>query len=364
MAGNFTPENIKRVVVRGTSWVGDAVMTVPALRELRRALPAAHITLATRSWAEGIFADADYVDDLLIEEHPQGWRTGWRQSAAWRARRFDLAVLLQNSFQSAFVARLSGARYRFGYAADGRSFLLTHAVRVPAWRRERHEVFFYLHLIAELEKLLTGTTRVGAREPLDRLEIAPARLAEARLFLRERGVNMKRPFVVLCPGSTNSRAKRWPASFYAALGDQLIAEAGAQVALIGSREEMDVTAEVIAAMRERPVVLTGQTELSATAAILSLADLVISNDTGPAHIAGALARPTVDIFGPTDPVQTRPFSPSAEIIHRPPDCAPCMLRDCPIDHRCMTMIAPSAVYARAVALLARRDSHASAGVAG
>ena len=171
-------------------------------------------------------------------------------------------------------------------------------------------------------------------------------------MLRAHGVRFERPLVALCPGSINSRAKRWPAASFAALADRLLADAGADVALIGSRAERDVTEEVCSAMRRQPVVLTGATSLAQTVAVLSLVDLLVTNDTGPAHIAAALARPTLVIFGPTNPLTTRPFAPAAEIIREPPECAPCMLRDCPVDHRCMTAITPAAVFERARALLA------------
>jgi heptosyltransferase-2 len=107
-------------------------------------------------------------------------------------------------------------------------------------------------------------------------------------------------------------------------------------------------------MRNKPVVLTGKTELKELVAVLSLVDLLVTNDTGPAHIAAALGRPTMVIFGPTNPLTTRPFSPFAEIVRQPPDCAPCMLRDCPIDHRCMTAISPDEVFKRAQVMLERR----------
>jgi heptosyltransferase-2 len=114
---------------------------------------------------------------------------------------------------------------------------------------------------------------------------------------------------------------------------------------------MEVSREVIGQMRNRPVVLTGKTDLARLLAILSLVDLLVTNDTGPAHIASALGRSTLVIFGPTNPLTTRPFSPFGEIVREPPDCAPCMLRDCPIDHRCMTAITPDDVFARAVNIL-------------
>jgi heptosyltransferase-2 len=349
-------EDIKRVVVRGTNWVGDAVLTIPALRELRRLLPSAHITLATRSWARGLFADADFLDDLLV--YDRGARDLGaivRQTREWRRRRFDAAVLFQNAFEAALIARAASVPIRLGYATDGRRSLLTHPLTVPAWRGERHEVFYYLNIIGEMERLLDGATSVQEREPIFALKVSDERRREALELLRAAGARIgNAPLVALCPGSTNSRAKRWPTERYAALADLLIESAGAQVALIGSLDEEEVSREVAQRMRHTPIMLTGQTEIAEVVAVLSLADVLVTNDTGPAHISAALERPTLVIFGPTIPATTRPYSPLAEIIRRPPDCAPCMLRDCPIDHRCMTAITPEEVFARTVALLDRR----------
>jgi heptosyltransferase-2 len=346
-------EQIKRVVVRGTNWVGDACMTVPALRELRRILPQAHITLATRPWAVGLFSDADFIDDIMIYDRKErrALRAMMRQVKAWRARRFDLAVLFQNAFEAALIARLARVPVRLGYNKDGRHALLTHPLALPAWHGTRHETFYYLNIVAELERLIYGASDLLDHEPQFKLTVSEARQSEARSFLKARGVSLTRPVVALCPGSTNSRAKRWPVERYAALADQLAEELGAEVLLVGSPDEVPVSQEVAALMRHKSVMLTGQTDLTQLVALLGQVDLLVTNDTGPAHIAAALERPTLVIFGPTDPATTRPFASVAEIIYHPPDCAPCMLRDCPIDHRCMTAITPAEVFARSVVIL-------------
>ncbi|HYE63976.1 MAG TPA: glycosyltransferase family 9 protein, partial [Pyrinomonadaceae bacterium] len=202
------PERIGRVVVRGTNWVGDAVLTIPALRELRRVLPRAHLTLATRPWAVGIFADADFLDDLLIYDRgPRDLRAVVRQTREWRRRRFDLAVLFQNAFEAALIAFVARIPLRLGYATDGRRAMLTHPLAPPAWRGKRHEVFYYLNIIAELERLLVGQSDVQNREPLFALSVSDARQAQAREILYSHGARADRPLVALCPGSVNSRAK-------------------------------------------------------------------------------------------------------------------------------------------------------------
>ena len=342
-------------MVRGANWVGDAVMTVPALRELRRVLPRARVTLATRPWAEGIFEGANFVDDFLVTGGTSGGaRAVLREAREWRARRFDLALLFPNAFAPALAAALARVPARLGYATQGRGALLTHGVEVPEWRGRRHEVFYYLNLVAELERALRGSSDIEAREPDTRIPVSEARSLEALGILRENGARPLRPLVAVCPGSTNSRAKRWPAERFAVVADMLAERAGAEVVLIGAAEEADISAEVARRMRTRPVVLTGKTDLSQTAAVLKTADLLVTNDTGPAHVAAAVGCPVVVIFGPTNPLTTRPFAESAEVVREPPACAPCMLRDCPIDHRCMTAITADDVFARASAALERR----------
>jgi heptosyltransferase-2 len=255
------------------------------------------------------------------------------------------------------VAIAARVPLRVGHATDGRGPLLTHPLAVPEWRGRRHEVFYYLNVVAGLERALYGSTSValqdGGPAPLTEIAVSPERREAARELLRSHGVSLDRPVVALCPGSTNSRAKRWPAERFAALADLLAERAGAQVVLVGAREELEVSRAVSSLTRRPPVLLTGQTDLAQTAALLSVADLLVTNDTGPAHLAAAVSRPVVVIFGPTDPATTRPFSPLAELVREPPACAPCMLRDCPIDHRCMTAVAPEAVYARAARALER-----------
>jgi heptosyltransferase-2 len=352
-----TPRNIHRIIVRGTNWVGDAVMTVPALRQLRRLFPHAHITLATRAWAEGLFADADFLDDLQVHEG-SGLRSVVQQVRQWRQGNFDLAVLFPNSLETALVASLARVPLRIGYATDGRQALLTHPLALPEWRESKHEVFYYLKIVAELEWLIKGEQGFLETQPNGSLEVSQARKKVAREFLRTRGVRSLDDgnlLIALCPGSINSRAKRWPAERYGALADDLIDELGAEVLLVGSRGEAEVSLEVTRCMRNKPVLLTGETDLAQLVAVLSLVDLLVTNDTGPAHIASALGRPTLVIFGPTNPLTTRPFSPFGEIVREPPDCAPCMLRDCPIDHRCMTAITSADVFNRARTLLLNRS---------
>lgn len=337
-----------KILVRGANWIGDAVMTIPALIELRRIFPDADITLHTRSWAKGLLQDADFIDDIIVfEKLESNLADVIGQARILREKRFDAAVLFPNSFASALTVRFAGVPKRFGYSKDSRRFFLSDPLAVPKWKAERHEVYYYLNLISQVEKKLLGTDTVSTREPEMRLNVSQQRRCRAREILAENGVDFSSPKIALGVGSTNSRAKRWKAQSYARLNDLLQRELGANVILIGAKDELDVSHDVFKMSRSKPIVLTGMTDLDEATAILSEVDLLISNDMGPAHIAPAVGTDTIVIFGPTNPATTRPFSDRAEIIRKAVECSPCMLRDCPIDHRCMTRITVEEVFERA-----------------
>jgi heptosyltransferase-2 len=333
-------------------------MSVPALRELRRILPDARITLVARPGTADIFIDADFIDDISIYER-RGIVSIWEQARYWRRERFDLAVLLQNAFEAGLIASLGRVPIRVGYDTERRGFLLTNPLPLPEWKDERHESFYYLNIVSELGRTLGTEASAITVAPQVDLNVSLDRKQEARALLHEQGLRIGAPLVLLCPGSINSRAKRWPAERYATLNDRL-SEAGANVVLIGSPGEQDVSQEVCKHAQRQPMVLTGKTTVAEVTALISIADALITNDTGPAHIGAALHTPTLVIFGPTNPLTTYPMGPNAEMVRRPPDCAPCMLRDCPIDHRCMTAIAPDEIFERALALMARERAEVSA----
>lgn len=331
-------------------------MAVPALRHLRDAFPDSKITLHTRSWAEGIFRDADFIDEVLTFD-----KTGSRigdvrtQARVLRERKFDLAVLLPNSFESALTAKLARIPRRYGYAKEGRGFLLTKAVKIPDWKNERHEVFYYLDLIEAVEKDLGAGPGTRDESRTIDLAVSDTRRKQARGLFIKHNLDPAKRTIALGVGSTNSRAKRWPAASYAELNDKLQDEMGVNVILVGGADETGVSREVYDLSARKPFIFTGQTDLAEAVAVLAEADMLISNDMGLAHIAPAVGTKTVVIFGPTNPETTRPFSANAEIMRRSDvECSPCMLRDCPIDHRCMTRITPADVLGRARMFLEER----------
>ena len=340
-----------KIVVRGTNWIGDAVMTIPALRELRRIFPDAHISLHTRSWARGIFADADFVDEILtFEKEKNSIQTIRKQAKIWRDEKFDLAILFTNSFQTALLSKLGKVKKRFGYKNEGRSFLLTNSFNKPEWKNEKHEIYYYLNLIAEVEKEYFGKQTTLDTKIKFELAVSKDRREKAKTILENNKVDLTKQTIAFGVGSTNSRAKRWQAKSFAKLNDLLQYKFDANVILIGSEDEIDVSNEVADKSKHKPINLAGKTSLSEVLAILSEVDLLVSNDMGLAHVSAAVGSKTITIFGPTNPKTTKPWN--AEIIRREDvECSPCMLRDCPIDHRCMTWVSPNDVFKKAQNLL-------------
>lgn len=345
--------DLSRVVVRAPNWVGDAVLSVAALRHLRRLIPRSHITVVSRPGTADVFSDADFVDEVMIYDR-RGLTSTFGQARKWKQHGFEIALLFQNAFEAAAIAYLARVPLRLGYDTERRGSLLTHSIPTPAWKNDRHEVFYYLNIVGEFDQKVLGQPPRPPIEPQFHLDVSADRQREARELFASDGATGKQPLVLLCPGSVNSRAKRWPAERYAGLADQ-IAETGATVALIGAPSEVDVSREIVALARRPPLLLTGKTSVAEVMALISIADVLVTNDTGPAHIGAAVGTPTLVIFGPTNPLTTRPFGPAGEIIRHPPECAPCMLRDCPIDHRCMTAISTDEVFQRARQLIGRHS---------
>jgi heptosyltransferase II len=334
-----------KILVRGTNWIGDSVMSVPALRALRRAFPDSHIALHTRSSNEGLFRDADFIDRILpIDRAESSLTEVIDQARSLRGEKFDVAIIFPNSFASALTARFAGIPRRFGYSQEMRRLFLTDGITPPAWKNERHEVFYYLELVKAVEERFLGSKIESLKEPNTDLSVSPVRKEEARDFLARRGIDFSRPVIAIGAGSTNSEAKRWPAERFSKLIQMLRADLGANIILLGSEGDMVVSAAISNAAEMKPLDLTGKTSVADVTAILSVANLLISNDMGLAHVAPAVGTPTIVIFGPTNPITTRPFSPLAEVIRHAVECSPCMLRQCPIDHRCMIRISAESVF--------------------
>jgi heptosyltransferase-2 len=345
-----------KVMIRVPNWVGDAVMAVPALRELRRVFAGSSITLVARPWVVGLFEGEGLADDVISVTDARGFaQTVARfisDTSRLRRERFDLAILLQNAFGAALVARAAGARTIAGYPTDRRRKLLDVIIPLEKDYKATHQVRYYLNIADRLEREMTGASRVQIEAARPRLQVSEDEKRWARLMIEEAGTRpLTGPVLVINPGATNSRAKQWLAERFAETADLLAERDGFQTVIVGASGDLAVANEVARRMRTHSVVLAGRTTVAELKAVLASAALVVSNDTGTAHVSAALGVPTVVVFGPTEHVSTRPLSDVAAVVRHDVECSPCMLRECPIDHRCMTRVEVRDVYSAAQNLL-------------
>ncbi len=339
-----------KILVRGTNWIGDSVMSVPALRLIKKTFADSEITLAAPAWSDGIFRDADFIDRMLVlEDSGHSPSSMLRQAGMFREGSFDAAILFTNSFGSALTARTAGIAKRFGYAGEARGFLLTNSFEKPEWKNARHEVYYYLNLVEEISRFFEIEPDVG--EPEFSIPVSDARRAQARTILEAKGIGKGDRYAVFGAGSTNSRAKRWPAERFARVAEAIWKESGLRPVLLGSPDEIEVSRLVCENADVEMVDLTGKTLLDEAVALIAEADLMVSNDMGLAHVSAAVGTRTVTVFGPTNPLTTAPWG--AQIVREDVECSPCMLRDCPIDHRCMIRVTPEMVFEQVLELLTR-----------
>ncbi len=343
-----------RILIRATNWIGDAVMSLPAIRAVRTRFPEAHIAVLARPWVAGLYAGETAVDETIPYTAASGFRdlrAKWRAAQALRRRRFDCAILLQNAFEAALIARLAGVRTRIGYDRDGRGWLLSRAVPVPApGELPAHERFYYLELLRRAG-VISNLPEVDAI----RLEGAPAAAAAGRRRFDERGLTG--PVIGVSPGAAYGKAKCWLPERFAESAGLLAAEHGASVCLFGAGSERALCAEVQDRIERefnglRVNNLAGETSLRELIECAAACLLFLTNDSGAMHLASALGVPTVTIFGATNPLTTGPTGALARVVQEPVECSPCLLRECPIDHRCMTRVPVSRVTGAANELLA------------
>ncbi|HEV8269646.1 MAG TPA: lipopolysaccharide heptosyltransferase II, partial [Thermoanaerobaculia bacterium] len=327
-----------KTLLRATNWVGDVVLSLPALKALRASFPKDELTVLARPWVADLYRARPEPDDVLVED-PKGDHRGFagisRLAASLEERSFDRAVILPTSFGSAFTLLRARIPERIGYRGELRDFLLTRPISSSLAVGE-HQVWKHLRLVeaagADLPESPDTSWKVerGLRD-------------SARSRLRDAGW-MGEPFLAAHAASFAHQAKRWLPERFAELFDRLAGERGVAVALLGSASEAAMNRSLASALRvARPFDLSGKTSLPEALGLLAEAALFVGNDSGLAHLAAAAGTPTVVVFGPTDPDATRPWDgPRADgtpvnvrIVRSRPLCAPCRFTNCPIDHRCM-----------------------------
>ena len=332
---------VRRLVIRTPNWLGDAVMALPAMEAVRRAFGDAHVAVAAVPSIAPLFAEETSAapDSVIALPDPAA------EVRALRAGSFDAILLLPNSFRSAWSAHRASIPTRWGYAAGLRRWLLTRSISRP--RGRRHQSAYYLDLVKGLD--------IPPVEPCPRVAVRPATLARADALLAAHGLGHAADGGVRCigfaPGAAYGHAKRWPPRMVAETIVRLSRESKVACLIFGAGDDRDSGREIESSLPPdvRAVNLIGRTDLRLLAGVISRCAAFVSNDSGAMHLAAALGVPVVAIFGPTDERVTSPLASGTgagatadvvmpEVLTHSVFCRPCMLRDCPIDHRCMTGI--------------------------
>jgi heptosyltransferase-2 len=343
------------VLVVAPNWLGDAVMSLPALNDIRRAYPHGRVSVAARPSVAPLYGMVPGVDETIV--------TRWRGSLAnretldedvqrVRAEQVDIAILFPNSFASAWAMRRAGVRQRWGYSADLRRPLLTRSVGRP--RGSMHQGAYYQLLVRGLG-IATGDLEPVVTVPASARE-------EATSLLTRHGRQSSRPLLVVAPGAAYGTAKRWLPEYFGALMISTIEATRAQCALVGTTDDAATAREVLASVgpahRDAMIDLTGATTLPVLAGVMTLGSACVSNDSGAMHLAAAVGTPLAAVFGPTRDHETAPLNrrgSRADVLVNPVWCRPCMLRECPIDHGCMKGLTPARVSASVQGLMEVRS---------
>jgi heptosyltransferase-2 len=337
---------VKHILIRATNWVGDAVLTTPAIRAVRKNFPDAQISILAKPWVAPVFLGNPCVDNILEYEgtgRHGGWLGKLRLVKALRTGKFDLVILFQNAFEAALLAYLAGIPNRLGYDTDGRRLFLTDSIKFEPRHKQIHEIDYYLGIIQGAgldldERALTLAITVQERD-------------RSKEVLATHHVSDRDTLVGVNPGATYGTAKRWFPERYAALCDRMSEFQDVRIIILGGPGEEGVGRQVSESMRHPSVNLCGKTNLREAFALIERCQLFVTNDSGLMHVAAALDVPLVAIFGSTNPRTTGPSSSRSCIVQVPIPCSPCLKPECSEDHQCMKEITVDMVYDVARTLL-------------
>jgi heptosyltransferase-2 len=348
----ISSQSCRRILIRAANWVGDAIMTTPLIRAVRKNYPDAHITVLAKPWVIPVYAPNPHVDEVMVYDHAGRHKMGMgtlRLAKDIRRRRFDLAVLMQNAFEAALLVFLAGVPVRVGYNTDARTLLLRPAIPLDPALKKTHLIDYYLGI-------LKGAGLATAGRQMD-LYISRADQAAAEALLA--GIKQTRSDRVLGinPGATGGTAKRWFPDRYADLCRRLAETYQIPVLIFGGPGDHALGERISAMAPDCCVNLAGKTSLGQAFALIQRCDLFVTNDSGLMHAAAALNVPQVAVIGSTDPVATSPDSAASTLIREPVPCAPCLKDECPIDHACMDRITVDRVFDTCCRIL--ESSHAS-----
>lgn len=330
----------QNILIRSANWVGDAVMSLPAIRSVREGFPDARITILAKEWVAPLFTGNPHIDRVMLYEtsgRHNGIKGRLRLVKDLRNEKFDLAILLQNAFEAALLARMAHIRNRVGYDTDGRHFLLTHRISAKGKKKVIHQIDYY-------REILTGAG-IAAPHRIPVLTVSEEQKKAAGAILCQYQITENQPLFGINPGAAYGNAKRWMPERFAEVSRKMIRQLGMKGVIFGSRGEKALGEEIASAVGNDVVNLCGKTTLEEALAVISRMRVFITNDSGLMHAAAALGVPLVAIFGSTDDTTTSPVGSPAICLRHPVPCSPCMKPECTKErHMCMEGIETEQVF--------------------
>jgi heptosyltransferase-2 len=326
-----------RILIIGPSWVGDTMLMQPMLARLRQRHSVCRIDVLAPPWTEGLLRAMPEVDDVIINPFPHGTlQLGSRYSLGKRlgANLYDQAIVLPNSLKSALVPFFANIKVRTGFVGEMRYGLINDARKL-----DKKTLPLMVERFAQLAEY--AGHEIPRPLPNPKLNVDTA---QRDATLNKLNLGLSKPVAVFCPGAEYGPAKRWPIPYFAEIAQRL-KKHGFAVWLVGSAKDKEIADRIVALGNQDCRNLCGATDLNDAIALLSCADLVISNDSGLMHLAAALDKPMLALFGSSSPQFTPPLSAKAEVVKLDLKCSPCFKRECPLGHfDCMMKLTPDMVW--------------------
>lgn len=341
---NNTPQ--AKIMIRAANWVGDAIMTTPVIRAVRKNFPKASITVLAKPWVIPVYENNPYIDEILVYEdknrHKKGFGT-LRLARDLREYQFDLAILMQNAFEAGLLCFLAGIKERLGYNTDARGFLLNRSIRLNPALKKGHLIDYYIGI-------LKGASLVDDGRKLD-LFLCESDRKFANHFLEQEKFDLSRPVIGINPGATGGTAKRWFPERYAQVCKNLAQKFKVKILIFGGPGDNELGKYIAQLSKGSCINIAGTTTLGQTFALIEKCSLFITNDSGLMHAAAALNINQAAVIGSTDYVATAPSNENSIMVRVPVPCSPCLKDICPTDHQCMDKISVDMVMETCKSLL-------------
>lgn len=335
-----------RILIRAANWVGDAIMTTPVIRAVRKGFPAARISVLAKPWVIPVYETNPHIDDIIIyrdgHRHKRGWGT-FRLANDLKPYRFDMAFLMQNAFEAALISFLARIPIRIGYNTDGRTLLLKPSIRMNPALKKGHLIDYYIGI-------LTGAGLENDGRGMD-LFISETDKTIARTILEQHHIHRDHLVIGINPGATGGTAKRWFPERFADLAKKLAQAYKSKILIFGGPGDEKLGDDINDASGNACVNIAGKTTLGQAFALIDSCNLFITNDSGLMHAAAALGVNQVAVIGSTDHVATSPSNENSRMVRIPLACSPCLKKDCPTDHQCMDRISADMVFRECESIL-------------